>query len=105
MRIFIVLVVVSTQFKLICSFTTSISAVISEDITFLHKKFPVPPSMRAIIEVDAAFPDIFIKQQEDCPAIGIYTTDNHTNIKKQCTDLEYGQLANQNLHPKILCCL
>ena len=99
MRIFILLVVVSTQFKLICS--TSISGVISEDITFLHKQFPVPPSMRAIIEVDAAFPDIFIKQQEHCPAIGIDTTDNHTNIKKQCTDLEYGQLANQNLHPKI----
>ena len=97
---FIVLIV-SMQFKLASSVTTSISGVISEDIIFLHKTFPVSPSMRAIIEVDAAFPDIFIKQQGNCPAIGIYTTDNHTNIKKRCTYLDYGQLANGNLHPNI----
>ena len=100
MRIFVVLIV-SMQFKFTCSVTTSFFGVISEDITFLHKTFPVPPSIRAIIEVDAAFPDISIRQQGHCPATGIYTTDNHTNIKKRCTYLEFGQLANGNLHPKI----
>ena len=100
MTMFIVLIV-SMQIKLTCSVTTSVSGVISEDITFLHKTFPVSPAMRAIIQVDAAFPDIFIKQQGNCPAIGSYTTDNHTNIKKRCTYLEYGKLANENLHPKI----
>ena len=34
----------------------SVSGVISKDITFLHKRFPVPPSMRAIIEVDVSYP-------------------------------------------------
>ena len=100
MRIFVVLIV-SIQFKLTCSVTTSISGVISEDITFLHKAFSVPPSKRAIIEVNVSFLDRLIVQQGHRPIIGIYTTQDHINIKKQCTNLEYGQLANENMHPKI----
>ena len=50
-RIFIVLLV-STHFKWIYSFTTSISGEISADLTFIHKTFPVPPSKRAIMHVD-----------------------------------------------------
>ena len=33
--------------------------------------------------------------------IGIYTTMNHINIKKQCTHVPYVQLANGNLHRPI----
>ena len=53
-----ILLAILTQGKLICSM--SISGEISEDITFLHilnKAFPVPPSMRAIIQVDVSFPE------------------------------------------------
>ena len=50
-RIFIVLLV-STHFKWINSFTTSISGEISADLTFIHKRFPVLPSKRAIMHVD-----------------------------------------------------
>ena len=76
--------------------TTSVSGEISEDITFLHKTFPVPPSMRAIIHVDVSYPE---RMQEYYPMMGVYTTPDHINIKNQCTRIEYGQLGNKNLHP------
>ena len=30
--------------------------------------------------------------------MGIYTTLDHINIRKRCTDIEYGQVGNENLH-------
>ena len=95
-RIFIVLVVL-ILLKWTCSLTTSISGEISEDLTFIYKTFPVPPSKRAIIEYDVHY-QIYGNY---FPGLGIYTTENHINIKKQCTYLEYGQLGNKNMHPKI----
>ena len=77
----------------------SISGKISEDITFLHKMFPVPPSKRAIIEVDVSYPNSSDRIHN--PIMGIYTTHNHVNIKKQCSYVQYSQLGNQVLHPTI----
>ena len=83
------------------SHSMSISDVISEDVTFLHKTFPVPPSMRAIIQMDVSYPISSVKIPDNYPIMGIYTTNDHINIKKQCTYIRYGQLANQVLHPRI----
>ena len=81
--------------------TTSISGVISDDVTFIHKTFPVPPSKRAIIEVNVSFPYRYIVQRRKYPLMGIYTTKDHINLKKQCTSIWYGQLVNENLHLRI----
>ena len=98
MKIFTVLVFL-TQFHWTLSLTTSISGEISEDVTFILKRFPVPPSIRAIIEVDVY--DTVSSLRPTYPMMGIYTTNNHVNIEKQCTYLRYGQLGNQNLHIRI----
>ena len=46
------------QLRLSHSYTTFVSGVISEDVTFIHKTFSVPPSMRAIIQVYVFYPSI-----------------------------------------------
>ena len=100
-RIFVVLVFFSTQLKLICSFTTSIAGEISDDVRFIYKTFPVPPSKRAIIEVNVSFPERYIVEQNQYPRMIIYTTKDHINIRsnKQCTQVGYGQLGNRkNAH-------
>ena len=97
-RIFILLVVL-TQSN--CSLTTSISGEVSEDVTFLYKTFPVTTSMRAIIQVDIYYPETSIAEQGHYPIMGVYTENDHINIKKQCTYVEYGQLGNKNLHLRI----
>ena len=79
----------------------SVSGVISEDITFLHKTFPVSPSMRAIIEVDVTYPISSVRKQGIDPVMGIYTTNDHINIQKQCIHIRYGQLKNSFLHRPI----
>ena len=73
----------------------SISSDITEHITFLHKTFPVPLSMRAIIEVDVSYPNSSDRIHD--PIMGIYTTHNHVNIKKQCSYVQYSQLGNRPL--------
>ena len=79
------------------SLLTSISSEISDDVTFIHKTFPVPPSKRAIIEVDVSYP----KNASYFPKLGIYTTQDHTNIRNRCQVSEFGQFGNGNLHPGI----
>ena len=98
-RIFIVLVAVSTQLKLTCSFKTTIAGEISDDVPFIYKTFPVPPSKRAIIEVNVSFPERYIVEQNQFPRMIIYTTKDHINIRsnKQCTQVGYGQLGNRKM--------
>ena len=91
-RIFSVFAVF-TQWKFIHS--VSISGEISEDVTFIHKKFPVP-STRAIIEVNVSFPVASIVRHS--PTMEIYTTQDHVNLRKRCTYVRYGQLKNPDLH-------
>ena len=74
--------------------TTSISIEISDDVTFIHKTFPVPPSKRAIIEVDVSYP----KNASYFSTLGIYTTQDHPNIRNRCQISEFGQIRNWNLH-------
>ena len=75
----------------------SISGEISEDVTFIHKTFPVPPSKRAIIEYEVYFDSRFWTGL----TMGIYTTKDHANIQNQCTETRYGQLGNKHLHPAL----
>ena len=91
--IIFILTAILTQQKVAGSF--SISGEISKDVTFFHKTFPVPPSTRAIIEVDVSYPECSVWRQGYNPIIGIYTTTERVNIKKQCTQVPYGQLGNQ----------
>ena len=69
---------------------------ISENVTFLHSKFRGPPSRRAEIWFRVSF-----KEQGHHPIFGIYTTEDHINIQKQCTYIDYGQLGNRNLHLRL----
>ena len=82
----------------------SVSSRISDNVKFVYETFPVPPSMRAIIEVNVYHPVYGYYHQnvnsEHFPILGIYT-QNHMNIKNQCTHTKYGQLLNFNLHPGI----
>ena len=89
------------QWKFTFSMTALITGEISENITFLHKTFPVQPSIQAIIEVDVYDPNLSLTDQGHYPIVGIYTTHDHVNIKKQCTDIRYVQLGNYNRHPGI----
>ena len=93
-------VAVLVQLKLIQSqsLKRTVSGEIFENVTFIHKTFPVPPSTRVIIEVDVSYPDSFAKTY---PILGIYTTKSHLNLKRKCSMLRYGQLGNDNLHPGI----
>ena len=97
-RIFILIVILLQQMVI---GSMSVSGKISEDITFLHKPFPVPPSMRAIIQVDVTYAISSVRRQGIDPVMGIYTTKEHVNIQKQCVHIRYGQLKNSFLHRPI----
>ena len=97
-RIFILLAIIGQP---IVIGSVSISGKITEDITFLLKTFPVPQSMRAIIEIDVSYADSPLRKQGHYPRMGIYTTVDHINIKKRCTYIPFGQLANDHLHPRM----
>ena len=88
-----------TQWKLTFSMTASLSGRISENVSFFHEAFPVPPSMRAIIEVGVLVPSNLVRKSRRYPMLGIFTTQNHVNIRKQCTRTPYGQVLNRYLHP------
>ena len=89
------------QWKLTFYLTVSISGGIKEKVSFVLDKFPVPPSMRTIIEVDVYYPNMYFIDGENFVILGIYTTSDHINFKKQCTYIRYGQLRNNYLHPGI----
>ena len=101
--VFIVLLCSTMYDRTQCVTLTTFSSVygeISERIHFIHETFPVEPSTRAIIEVDASVPvDYFLTP--NFIDVGIYTTQDHINIKRQCTEHWYGQVGNRNLHPRI----
>ena len=94
LRLLLILTAVG-QWKL--THLVSVSGRISEDLTFIYKTFPVPPSMRAIIEYQVHFDSRF----RTGLTMGIYTTQDHANIRKQCTETRYGQLGNKHLHPAL----
>ena len=65
------LVAAFVQVKLTQSLRRTVSGEFFENVTFIHKTFPVPPSTRAIIEVNVSYPDSFAKTY---PILGIYTS-------------------------------
>ena len=97
--------IVLTQWKF--SHSLTIYGQISNNVTYIHKSFTVPPSMRAIIEVSVSYPVrvYYYKSHRRYypyyPVLGIYTTVDHINIRSQCIHTKYGQLLNFNLHPGI----
>ena len=92
---FLFLLVVIRLWDCTHSLTARVYGVISKDMGFVHKEFPVPPSKRAIIEFGFGY-TVFDGSIE--PLFMIYTTQDHVNIEKRCFDKPYGQLANQNLY-------
>ena len=99
-RVHIILLLVLTQRKWMIHSTT-VSRSVSEHVNFIHEVFPVPSSMRAIIEVAVYYPYYESVSSGDFPVLGLYTTEDHINIRSQCTHTKYGQLGNFNLHPSI----
>ena len=101
MKIYNMLLVL-TQCKWTLSVTVSRS--VSEDVNFIYEQFPAPPSTRAIIEVDVYYPvDGYYENLNSWyfPVLGIYTTQDHINIRTECSLNIYGQLLNYDLHPSI----
>ena len=98
---FLLIFAVCLQCKWTCCTTASVSGEISDDVIFIYKTFPVPPSMRAIIEVDISYPANSTSKDGHHQIMGIYTTQDHTNLEKQCTDRNYGQFGNKCMHPGI----
>ena len=95
------LLVAFVQLKLSHSHKTSVSGEVSNNVPFLHKTFPVPPSKRAIIDVNVSYPISSVRMQGNYPFLRIYTTKEHVNIEKQCVQNLYGQLLNRDLHPAL----
>ena len=98
-KLFILLTFI--QCKVIYPTPLSVSGVVSGDTTFLHKTFPLPSSMRAIIQVDVYDPVGTRRLTDDFPILGIYTTQDHVNVKMKCAFKRYGQFENGYLHPGI----
>ena len=61
----------------------SISGSVSDDVTFLYKMFPVPPSSSMIVEMDIFYPEKLFREWSDYPMIGLNTTEDHAEIKTQ----------------------
>ena len=76
----------------------TVFGVISDDVKFIYQTFPVPLSMRAIIEVDVSYPDI---SAGPYPILGIYITQDHPNLKVKCSIKRFGQFGNTDMHPGI----
>ena len=66
---------------------------------FFHKKFQVPSSKRAMIDVDVSLYQDRIP--ETPPIMGIYTTEDNVDIRRRCIHSQYGQLGNKNLFPAL----
>ena len=82
------------QGRLAYSITTSVSGEISEHLTFIHKTFPGSAAKRVIIEYDVHVQDEWAL----LPILGIYTTQDHVNLKRNCTYRSYGQVRNTAMH-------
>ena len=84
------LLVAFLQLKVSHSHKAFVSGVILEDVTFIHETFPVPPSKRAIIEVNVSYPIQFVRQQGGYPIMRIYTSRDSADVRKNC--LEFHQI-------------
>ena len=76
-----------------------VSGAITESVTFFYRKLPVAPSVRATIEFSVSHQIGTINYKY--PSMGIYTKYPTVNIEKRCSDVTYGQLRNENLHPHL----
>ena len=95
-KIYFFWLVTIMQGKWAYSITTSVSGEISENVTFIHKTFPGPAAKRAIIEYSVSF---YFSRYVEYLILGIYTTQDHVNLKKNCTYKNYGQVRNTAMHP------
>ena len=87
--------VIIVQSKLAYSTATSISGEVLEDVTFIYNTFPGPPSRKVTIEYSVSF---YFSRHVDYFILGIYTTPDHVNIQKNCTNRFYGQVRNTAMH-------
>ena len=78
-----------------------VNGTIIENITFFYRKLPMEPSRRATIEFKIVYLQSSIKHKDRYPLMGIYTEYPKINIEKQCSHIRYGQLRNENLHPRL----
>ena len=89
------LLVVSSQLSV--THSAHLSGTITESVTFFYRKLPVAPSVRITIEFSVSHQIGTINYKY--PSMGIYTKYPTVNIEKRCSDVTYGQLRNENLHP------
>ena len=65
---------------------------IKQDTSFYYRKLSTYPSRLATVEYSIFYQETFT------PNFDIYTTENHKNIEKKCSSVNYGQVANEDLH-------
>ena len=97
-KIYYFWLVICMHWKLAHSNATSVSGEVLEDVIFFHKTFPGLPSERAIIEYSISYPYFSSTTIWEHLILGIYTTQDHVNIVKNCTYIYYGQMRNQVMH-------
>ena len=90
---FIFMFVAILQCEYACCLTVHFSDDISQDVDFLHRTFPVPPSKRVVINFTVFYT---IDSYSPHPILGIYTT--RVNTEKRCINKNYLQLGNKNLY-------
>ena len=71
--------------------TLTVNGEIKDDRPFYYETFDTPPSKSAPLEYTFTFPGDYVH-------LHFYTAQDHINIKKKCSFLDYGQVLNYNMH-------
>ena len=80
-----------------CAMDSVFGSISGNKTMFIQDMFNIPPSQRAIIEVDVYY-QWETPYQWKTPILGIYATQDHVNIKRRCTESLYGQVENGDSH-------
>ena len=75
-------------------FSVTVTGKITEDRSFYYRKFPAPPSKSAKIEYINTFSNDYVD-------LHMYTTEDHINIEKKSSFVDYGQLRNSFMNKQL----
>ena len=89
---FLIILIFMFNFTSWCD-SLSINGTITYDTHFFYRKFQTPPSKLASFEYIVTFPF-----QMKYVNLFFYTTENHVNIKEQCSVRTYDQVMYKSMH-------
>ena len=79
--------------------THLVSDTIEDDTVFYYRNLSKYPSKIAIVNYTVRFPRELIS--DNYVSLDMYTTDDNLNIRTNCSNKDYGQLYNKNLHTSL----